>query len=88
MQDKILELSELQEKLEWLLRKDLLEELVNLLDLLQKSSLGTYKHRLSTRGEDCEYTIKAKELFNKLNKKDIFNKINEVIDLIHKVKVK
>jgi len=88
MGDEILGLVELQENLEWLLRKDLLEELVNLLELLQKSYINIYKHRLEVRGKDCDYVNKSKELFNKLQKGEIITKVTKIAKLINTYKCK
>ena len=82
MDETIQGLSELQSNLEWLLRKDLLEELVNLLELLQKSYIHIYEERLETRSEDCALVLKAKELFEKLQKDNIISKINTIARLI------
>lgn len=80
----IQDLSELKSNLEWLLHKEMLEELVNLLELLQKSYIHIYEERLETRSEDCALVLKAKELFDKLQKDNIIGKINSIAKLIEK----
>lgn len=88
MDKTITDLAELQSNLEWLLHKDLLGELVNLLELLQNSLVNAYGDKVEQRGEDCTYVLKTKDLFDKLQKDEIITKISTIAELIEKYKHK
>ena len=78
--DYLIELEELREFLTWLLRKDLLEQLVALQELLNRSYVHKYKGLAenSEHGTNCGYAVKAKELFLKLQEKPIAEKIKHI----------
>jgi hypothetical protein len=80
--DYLLELEELREFLAWFLRKDLLEELVALQELLNSSYIRRYKDLCegSIHGTDCGYAMNAKELFLKLQEKPITAKIKYIYE--------
>jgi len=72
------ELGELQDMLKWLLKKDLLQELVELQELLNKSFVTKYNNLTSSRGNDCAWASRAKELFLQLQEKEISTKIKDL----------
>ncbi len=81
-QDYLLELNELREFLAWFLRKDLLEELVALQEMLNSSFVRKYKE-LCENSEfkgDCGVAKQAKELFLKMQEKPITNKIKHIYE--------
>ena len=78
--DYLDELYELREVLRFLLNAEMLNELVELAELIDKSYVDSY-HRLketSTYGKDCRYVAKAKDLFLKLQDNDIADKITKI----------
>jgi len=79
-QDYLDELHELREKLRWLLNRELLEELVQLAEDIDKSYVDSY-HRIkenSEHGSNCGYALKAKELFLQLQDKGIREKLEHI----------
>ena len=82
LKDYMLELEELREFLSWFLRKDLLEELVALQELLNSSFVHRYKEIVdgTIQGVDCGYAHSAKELFMKLHEKPISDKIKYIYE--------
>lgn len=80
--DYMLELEELRQFLAWYLRKELLQELVELQELLNSSYVNRYQELCenSQHGTDCGYAIKAKELFMKLQERPITKKIKFIYE--------
>ena len=88
-EDYLFELEELRETLGWLLRKDFLEELVALKELLNRSYTSRYKDlcEASEHGTDCGIAQQAKNLFLKFQEKGISEKIAHIYKLyIEKLK--
>lgn len=80
MKDYLIDLYELRQELKWLLRKDFLEELIALAELIDRSYVDAYQ-RISDNGEkgtNCGYAVKAKELFMKLSEHNISTKITDI----------
>lgn len=78
--DYIEELGQLREWLRFYLRKEFLEELVAVADLIDKSYVDSYigiKER-SEHGKNCGYAVKAKELFMALGEKPLSAKITHI----------
>ena len=74
------ELYELRQMLKFYLRKDFLEELVELADMIDHGFVINY-HDIKERskyGENCGFAAKAKDLFLKLKEKDISEKIEYI----------
>ncbi|RLF67877.1 MAG: hypothetical protein DRN26_01080 [Thermoplasmata archaeon] len=80
MGDYLQELQDLRDLLRWLLRKEFLQELVALAELIDRSYVDSYCRisSNSSHGTNCGYAVKAKELFLKLQEKDISKKIEDI----------
>lgn len=78
--DYIEELQELRENLRWLLNKKLLQELVDLAEQIDNGYVDSYCRikEQSEHGGNCDYAVKAKELFLKLADKQISSKIEHI----------
>ena len=78
--DYMEELFDLREELRWLLNKQLLEELVALAELIDRSYVDSYNRikENSEHGKSCGYAIKAKDLFIRLQEKGISRKITDI----------
>jgi hypothetical protein len=76
------ELHELREYLRFLLNKPMLEELINLADLIDKSYVDSYMRikENSEYGKDCGYARKALDLYDRLQSKSIGNKIKFIYE--------
>lgn len=83
MADDYLEhLYDLREALRWLLNKELLNELVAMAELIDKSYVDSYNRikENSEHGENCGYAMKAKDLFIRLQERPISNKIKYIYE--------
>lgn len=80
--DYLLELEELRDWLSWFLRKELLQELVALQELLNSSYVSRYKDfcESTKEGNTCGRAAQAKELFLKLKEKPISSKIKFIYE--------
>jgi len=78
--DYMVELEELRLFLSWFLKKDLLEELVSLQELLNHSVINRYKDICdnSEHKGNCGFAAKAKELFEKIQERPITEKIEYI----------
>ena len=76
------ELEYLRKILEWLLRKDLLQDLVDLKELLDKSYVHKYTELVEKieQGEDCGFAKKAQDLFYTFQEKNISDKIKQIYE--------
>ena len=74
------ELFELREMLRWLLKKELLSELVTLAEQIDKSYVDSYNRikETSEHGANCGYAAKAKDLFLRLQEAPISEKIKYI----------
>lgn len=85
MDEYLEELYQLRSHLKFLLRKEYLEELVELAQLIDRSYVDNY-HAIkeqSEHGKDCGYAIKAKELYLAFHERDVGAKIKKIyIDFI------
>jgi len=82
MDEYLEELYQLRSCLKFLLRKEYLEELVELAQQIDRSYVDSY-HSIkeqSEHGKDCGYAIKAKELFYALGEKDVTKKIKDIYE--------
>jgi hypothetical protein len=80
--DYLEELYELREVLRWLLNKELLNELVEVAELIDKSYVDSYNRikENSEHGTNCGYAVKAKDLFIRLQERPISNKIKYIYE--------
>jgi hypothetical protein len=79
-QDYLEELFELREMLRWLLKKELLSELVTLAEQIDKSYVDSYNRikENSEYGANCGYAAKAKQLFIRFQEVPISEKIKHI----------
>ncbi len=79
-QNYLEQLYELREALRWLLNKELLNELVAMAELIDKSYVDSYNRikENSEHGENCGYAMKAKDLFIRLQERPISQKIEQI----------
>ena len=83
MADDYLEhLYELREMLRWLLKKELLSELIALAELIDRSYVDSYNRikENSDHGKNCGYAVKAKDLFLRLQEKPVSEKIKYIYE--------
>jgi hypothetical protein len=68
--------------LRWLLKKELLTELVSLAELIDRSYVESYNRikENSEHGTNCGYAVKAKDLFIRLQSKPIEEKIKYIYE--------
>jgi hypothetical protein len=80
--DYLEELFELREMLRWLLKKDLLKEMVALAEQIDNSYVDSYNRIKgnSEHGTNCGYAVKAKDLFIRLQEKPIAEKIKYIYE--------
>jgi hypothetical protein len=82
VKDYLEELYELREMLRWLLKKELLNELVMLAELIDRSYVDSYNRiqENSEHGKNCGYAVKAKDLFLRLQERPISDKIKYIYE--------
>jgi hypothetical protein len=80
--DYLEELFSLREELRWLLNKQLLEELVALAELIDRSYVDAYNRIKdnSENGKNCGYVVKSKDLFLRLQERGISKKIEFIFN--------
>ena len=78
--DYMEELFELRETLRWLLKKELLSELVTLAEQIDRSYVDSYNRikENSEHGANCGYAAKAKQLFEKFQSQVIISQLQKV----------
>jgi len=80
--DYLQELQELRDSLKVLLKREFLEELVALAEMIDKSYVDSYCRIVenSEFGKNCGYAAKAKDLFMKLSERPVSAKIKYIYE--------